>query len=679
VAEANVKLTVDARPAVRATNALKAAVDKTQQAVKKLEGAVQGTGRAFKRLGRAAVGALRKIGDAAKAAISAMGGLASVIAPVAALYGAINFLNDSLKVLGERQVQVATLQNGLSKIGGTQADIEALAQAADRLGKATLFDQEDFTQGFALLTSFQRIGVDSYERVAKAAADVAQVTGQDVSSALLQLSKALEDPAAQVTALARSGTVFTEQQKEQIKVFQESGQIIKAQNLILSELEKQYGNAANAAGAAGLAGAQDSLGEATRDLQEAIAELALPATIDLINSLTTAVQALVQPVEDVNTVARELKKILPQISVNGEGVKNFFDSVTNAALGSIPVLGQMINLMRQISPLAQRMRDASAGLRNFGEDYASKERALFQATGGFLPSIDKPSPTPTPASASPPKRLKGKSEAEKAAERAARQAEQLRLHIIKQEEQLLSIAEEKEKAFNRQVMELHKQEALLMAGSEEDKKAIEAAFRLGELIREHGVERGRVLSQQEQQVLKLQEQKDKEQEIADAQKQAAERIAQTYRTIGDAIKTGVVDTLMAAVDQTKSLAEVASNTLRSLANTLLKLGIESAFGALGASGGLMGKLFGRANGGTVMGGRSYVVGERGPELFTPNRTGSIAPNNAIGGVGNVVVNVDAKGTNVQGDGAEAKQLGDAIGAAVRIELLKQRRPGGLLA
>lgn len=679
MAEANVKLTVDARPAVRATNALKAAVDKTQQAVKKLEGAVQGTGRAFKRLGRAAVGALRKIGDAAKAAISAMGGLASVIAPVAALYGAINFLNDSLKVLGERQVQVATLQNGLSKIGGTQADIEALAQAADRLGKATLFDQEDFTQGFALLTSFQRIGVDSYERVAKAAADVAQVTGQDVSSALLQLSKALEDPAAQVTALARSGTVFTEQQKEQIKVFQESGQIIKAQNLILSELEKQYGNAANAAGAAGLAGAQDSLGEATRDLQEAIAELALPATIDLINSLTTAVQALVQPVEDVNTVARELKKILPQISVNGEGVKNFFDSVTNAALGSIPVLGQMINLMRQISPLAQRMRDASAGLRNFGEDYASKERALFQATGGFLPSIDKPSPTPTPASASPPKRLKGKSEAEKAAERAARQAEQLRLHIIKQEEQLLSIAEEKEKAFNRQVMELHKQEALLMAGSEEDKKAIEAAFRLGELIREHGVERGRVLSQQEQQVLKLQEQKDKEQEIADAQKQAAERIAQTYRTIGDAIKTGVVDTLMAAVDQTKSLAEVASNTLRSLANTLLKLGIESAFGALGAGGGLMGKLFGRANGGTVMGGRSYVVGERGPELFTPNRTGSIAPNNAIGGVGNVVVNVDAKGTNVQGDGAEAKQLGDAIGAAVRIELLKQRRPGGLLA
>ena len=85
-----------------------------------------------------------------------------------------------------------------------------------------------------------------------------------------------------------------------------------------------------------------------------------------------------------------------------------------------------------------------------------------------------------------------------------------------------------------------------------------------------------------------------------------------------------------------------------------------------------------ANGGSVIGGRAALVGERGPELFVPGRSGSIIPNNAMGG-NNIVVNVDATGSNVQGNGNQAKALGSAIGAAVRAELINQQRPGGLLA
>jgi hypothetical protein len=46
---------------------------------------------------------------------------------------------------------------------------------------------------------------------------------------------------------------------------------------------------------------------------------------------------------------------------------------------------------------------------------------------------------------------------------------------------------------------------------------------------------------------------------------------------------------------------------------------------------------------------------------------------------NVVVNVDAKGSTVEGDESGAKDLGRAISAAVQSELVKQQRPGGLLA
>ena len=84
-----------------------------------------------------------------------------------------------------------------------------------------------------------------------------------------------------------------------------------------------------------------------------------------------------------------------------------------------------------------------------------------------------------------------------------------------------------------------------------------------------------------------------------------------------------------------------------------------------------------ANGGPVKGGKSYIVGERGPELFTPGVSGGITPNHALGST-SVVVNVDASGTEVQGNQGNADQLGRLIGQAVQAELIKQKRPGGLL-
>ena len=86
----------------------------------------------------------------------------------------------------------------------------------------------------------------------------------------------------------------------------------------------------------------------------------------------------------------------------------------------------------------------------------------------------------------------------------------------------------------------------------------------------------------------------------------------------------------------------------------------------------------RANGGPVRGGKPYIVGERGPELFSPGVSGTITPNHALGGSMNVVVNVDASGSSVEGDESSGEELGRLIGAAVQAELIKEKRPGGLL-
>ncbi len=68
-------------------------------------------------------------------------------------------------------------------------------------------------------------------------------------------------------------------------------------------------------------------------------------------------------------------------------------------------------------------------------------------------------------------------------------------------------------------------------------------------------------------------------------------------------------------------------------------------------GGLIDSVFGggRASGGPVTAGTTYLVGEKGPELFKPSTSGSIIPNNAMGGSGttiNLTVNgaIDPEGT-----------------------------------
>ena len=70
----------------------------------------------------------------------------------------------------------------------------------------------------------------------------------------------------------------------------------------------------------------------------------------------------------------------------------------------------------------------------------------------------------------------------------------------------------------------------------------------------------------------------------------------------------------------------------------------------GGIGDFFSKIFGRQQGGPVQGGTPYVVGEQGPELFVPNSSGTVVPNNKLGGgqtvnntyITNSISAVDAK-------------------------------------
>ena len=149
-----------------------------------------------------------------------------------------------------------------------------------------------------------------------------------------------------------------------------------------------------------------------------------------------------------------------------------------------------------------------------------------------------------------------------------------------------------------------------------------------------------------------------------------EKQKQLFEQIGQTIKAGLVDGIMSALDGTKSLGESLSGVLNQLARMFIQTGVSQLGQAF--------KIPGFANGGRPPVGRPSIVGERGPELFVPDRAGTVVPNHAMGG-SNIVVNVDASGSNVEGDAQQSKALGQALGAAVQAEIIKQKMPGGLLA
>ena len=77
-----------------------------------------------------------------------------------------------------------------------------------------------------------------------------------------------------------------------------------------------------------------------------------------------------------------------------------------------------------------------------------------------------------------------------------------------------------------------------------------------------------------------------------------------------------------------------------------------------------------------------LMGEAGAEAILPLKRGSdgkLGVTAAGGGGMNVVVNVDASGSSVEGNEQEGRSLGLVLSTAITAEIIKQKRPGGLLA
>ena len=163
------------------------------------------------------------------------------------------------------------------------------------------------------------------------------------------------------------------------------------------------------------------------------------------------------------------------------------------------------------------------------------------------------------------------------------------------------------------------------------------------------------------------------------QAENAKAVQDAFENIAKSIQNDIKEGIKGLIKGTSTLGDLLNNVADKFLDIALNQALFGNIGGDSVTGGLF-KFLGFARGGRPPVGRPSIVGEKGPELFVPRSSGTIVPNNKLGGGGtnNVVVNVDASGSDVQGDDAGGQELGALIAVAVQGELVKQQRPGGLL-
>lgn len=208
-----------------------------------------------------------------------------------------------------------------------------------------------------LATSADETG-GAFDRATMAALDLAAAGFGSAETNATQLGKALQDPIKGLTALTRSGVTFTKQEKENIKVLVESGQTLKAQDLILQAIETQVGGTAEAT-----AKSSDKMKLAFENVYETVGEALLPAFDDftqVVTELTPQIADALVPIAEYLAVVFK-NQVLPAIqdftkwlaSPQGtQKVKELTDAVFDGIGKFVDFTGKVIENFSAIKALA---------------------------------------------------------------------------------------------------------------------------------------------------------------------------------------------------------------------------------------------------------------------------------------------------------------------------------------
>lgn len=281
----------------------------------------------------------------------------AVSLPIAGLaVASVKAAKESADALGQVNAALASMGNAA---GRTTEQLQALA--GSQMSQSLYDDDQILREVTANLLTFGKVSGEQFDRAQQAALDLATRLGTDLTSATIQIGKALNDPVKGITALGRAGIQFSADQKAMIASMAEAGNVAGAQKIILAELEKQFGGAAKAAREAdpGAALAQ-SFAQFQEDVGAKLLPL-LPAITTAITGVLDAFGALPGGVQSTIIVVAGLAAALGPVLI-GLGAMVSTSASTIAVLSGLKLAFDFGGVIKNLIPMIGMLSKAMLGL-----------------------------------------------------------------------------------------------------------------------------------------------------------------------------------------------------------------------------------------------------------------------------------------------------------------------------
>lgn len=237
----------------------------------------------------ARLGSLSASAESLKPAFTKMAAVGAI-----AFTGLAAIMYKATEAAGEAEQVQAQLKAVLeSTHGAAGLYIQDLNAQAAAFQKMTTYGDEAINSAQSLLLTFTNIKGPIFKEATGVVLDMSTALGQDLKASSIQVGKALNDPILGVSALRKVGVSFTKDQEAVIKKLVETGKTAEAQKLILQELNTEFGGSA-AAAADTFAGRLAQVKNQVGDLMEGIGNALIPILKSLLEKVAPVITKMIE-------------------------------------------------------------------------------------------------------------------------------------------------------------------------------------------------------------------------------------------------------------------------------------------------------------------------------------------------------------------------------------------------
>jgi len=328
-------------------------------------------GSSFSGMGSVMNGVLQGVGQA-------LGGFAMQMGSKA-LGAVTDFVSGSIDEASAWNSVYAQTQAVVESTGGAAGlaadEIAEMASSMSASAGESLFSDDAILGATNVLATFTNIKGQNFGTATQSILDMSQALGIDLNSAAMQVGKALNDPVAGLAALSRSGVQFTADQEAMIKAMVEAGNVAGAQEVMMKELNTQFGGSA-AAAVDTYAGQQIILKEKFADVQQTLGTALMPILMEFGTFMSDTVVPIIADV--VNGISLWIEQTQQAGTTSG-----VFDTI-RSAIAAVPGVIETLNgYLAQVLVFLQPLTDAAT---TFGTIFVTAMTTAGTAIAEYLGS-----------------------------------------------------------------------------------------------------------------------------------------------------------------------------------------------------------------------------------------------------------------------------------------------------